>query len=234
MGLSCCYRTAGSQWCGRFVSMLRTCVLDVWITSCILPFVFLSSSVFAFLYCFLPSFYLFFFCPLIFTPFPPSSFFFFVFLYCLLFSFSAHLHCILCSFRRRRPRPPPPPPVVPLPFLLLLFCFLLLLLLLLSSLSLCPLILPFVVLLKFYCFFSALLYCLLSSFRLFVFLPSYIACCLPFIFSSCNGAEWSKDRTQAAESIKWKPQQAYSSNQVLLSQPQTIFSTHKILTLTHR
>ena len=50
----------------------------------------------------------------------------------------------------------------------------------------------------------------------------------------CNGVEWSKDRTQAAESIKWRPQQAYGSNQVLLSQPQTIFSTHKILTLTHR
>ena len=45
----------------------------------------------------------------------------------------------------------------------------------------------------------------------------------------CNGAEWSKDRTQAAESIKWRPQQAYGSNQVLLSQPQTIFSTPKIL-----
>ena len=52
--------------------------------------------------------------------------------------------------------------------------------------------------------------------------------------SSCNGVEWSKDRTQAAESIKWRPQQAYSSNQVLLAQPQTIFSTPKILTLTHR
>ena len=47
--------------------------------------------------------------------------------------------------------------------------------------------------------------------------------CTQFI---CNGAEWSKDKTQAAESIKWRPQQAYSSNQVLLSQPQTIFSTH--------
>ena len=53
-------------------------------------------------------------------------------------------------------------------------------------------------------------------------------------FFICNGVEWSKDRTQAAESIKWRPQQAYGSNQVLLSQPQTIFSTHKILTLTHR
>ena len=48
--------------------------------------------------------------------------------------------------------------------------------------------------------------------------------------SSCNGVEWSKDRTQAAESIKWRPQQAYGSNQVLLAQPKTIFSTHKILT----
>ena len=42
---------------------------------------------------------------------------------------------------------------------------------------------------------------------------------------SHNGMEWSKDMTQAAESIKWRPQQAYGSNQVLLSQPQTIFST---------
>ena len=50
----------------------------------------------------------------------------------------------------------------------------------------------------------------------------------------CNGVEWSKDRTQAAESIKWRPQQAYGSNQVLLAQPQTVFSTLKILTLTHR
>ena len=51
---------------------------------------------------------------------------------------------------------------------------------------------------------------------------------------SCNGAEWSKDKTQAAESIKWRPQQAYGSNQFLLVQPQTVFSTHKIITLTHR
>ena len=50
----------------------------------------------------------------------------------------------------------------------------------------------------------------------------------------CNGAEWSKDKTQAAESIKWRPQQAYVSNQFLLVQPQTVFSTHKIITLTHR
>ena len=52
----------------------------------------------------------------------------------------------------------------------------------------------------------------------------------------CNGVEWSKDRTQAAESVKWRPQQAYGSNQVLFAQPQTIFSTLtlKILTRTHR
>ena len=37
--------------------------------------------------------------------------------------------------------------------------------------------------------------------------------------------EWSKDKTQAAESIKWRPQQAYGSNQFLLVQPQTVFST---------
>ena len=42
----------------------------------------------------------------------------------------------------------------------------------------------------------------------------------------CNGAEWSKDKTQAAESIKWRPQQAYGGNQFLLVQPQTVFSTH--------
>ena len=42
----------------------------------------------------------------------------------------------------------------------------------------------------------------------------------------CNGAEWSKDKRQAAESIKWRPQQAYGSNQFLLVQPQTVFSTH--------
>ena len=54
-----------------------------------------------------------------------------------------------------------------------------------------------------------------------------------FWFLYCYGVEWSKDRTQAAESIKWRPQQANSSRQVLLSQPQTVFSTHKILTLTH-
>ena len=31
-----------------------------------------------------------------------------------------------------------------------------------------------------------------------------------------NGVEWSKDKTQAAESIKWRPQQAYGSNQFYL------------------
>ena len=50
----------------------------------------------------------------------------------------------------------------------------------------------------------------------------------------CNGAEWSKDKIQAAESIKWRPQQAYGRNQFLLVQPQTVFSTRKIITLTHR
>ena len=44
--------------------------------------------------------------------------------------------------------------------------------------------------------------------------------------SQCNGVEWSKDKTQAAESIKWRPQQVYGSNQFLLVQPQTVFSTH--------
>ena len=32
--------------------------------------------------------------------------------------------------------------------------------------------------------------------------------------------------TQVTESIKWRPQQAYGSNQFLLVQPQTVFSTH--------
>ena len=61
-----------------------------------------------------------------------------------------------------------------------------------------------------------------------------VCVCMCVYIYICNGVEWSKDRTQAAESIKWRPQQANSSNQVLLSQPQTIFSTPKILTLTHR
>ena len=46
-------------------------------------------------------------------------------------------------------------------------------------------------------------------------------------YHKCNGVEWSKDKTQAAESIKWRPQQAYGSNQFLLVQPQTVFSTHQ-------
>ena len=44
----------------------------------------------------------------------------------------------------------------------------------------------------------------------------------------CNGVELSKDKTQAAESVKWRPQQAYGSNHVLLAQPQTVFSTPKM------
>ena len=57
--------------------------------------------------------------------------------------------------------------------------------------------------------------------RLAVILVSNI-----FLYFICNGVEWSKDKTQAAESIKWRPQQAYGSNQFLLVQPQTVFSTH--------
>ena len=40
---------------------------------------------------------------------------------------------------------------------------------------------------------------------------------------------WSGQRTrhrQRSQSIKWRPQQAYGSNQFLLVQPQTVFSTH--------
>ena len=75
-----------------------------------------------------------------------------------------------------------------------------------------------------------MLSCQTSVFVLYIFATSgYIVCVY-----MCNGVEWSKDRTQAVESIKWRPQQAYGSSQVLLSQPQTIFSTHKILMLTHR
>ena len=43
-----------------------------------------------------------------------------------------------------------------------------------------------------------------------------------------------QDKTLTAASIKWRPQQAYGSNHVLLVQPQTVFSTPKIITLTHR
>ena len=35
-----------------------------------------------------------------------------------------------------------------------------------------------------------------------------------------------QDKTQAAESIKWRPQQAYGSSQVLLAQPQTVENPH--------
>ena len=66
--------------------------------------------------------------------------------------------------------------------------------------------------------------------RVHVYVYVYVFCNSYF----CNGAEWSKDRTQVTESIKWRPQQAYGSNQFLLVQPQTVFSTHKIITLTHR
>ena len=59
-------------------------------------------------------------------------------------------------------------------------------------------------------------------------------CCgLGSLRSSCSRSakvvmEWRRrqDKTQAAESIKWRPQQAYVSNQFLLVQPQTVFSTH--------
>ena len=43
--------------------------------------------------------------------------------------------------------------------------------------------------------------------RVCVFLHFFFFFFLVFS-SSCNGAEWSKDKTQAAESIKWRPQQA--------------------------
>ena len=51
---------------------------------------------------------------------------------------------------------------------------------------------------------------------------------VPVQVYKCNGLEWSKDRTQTAESVKME------TNQVILLQQQTIFSTHKILTRTHR
>ena len=35
------------------------------------------------------------------------------------------------------------------------------------------------------------------------------------------------------QSIEWRPQQAYGSSQVLLAQPQTIFSTHPKSSLIH-
>ena len=59
-------------------------------------------------------------------------------------------------------------------------------------------------------------------------------CCgLGSLRSSCSRSAkvvmvWRRrqDKTQAAESIKWRPQQAYGSNQFLLVQPQTVFNTH--------
>ena len=68
------------------------------------------------------------------------------------------------------------------------------------------------------CKLCKLLVCLICNFRIFnnCSLGSKIYNNYVLL---CNGAEWSKDRTQAAESIKWRPQQAYGSNQVLLSQP---------------
>ena len=76
-------------------------------------------------------------------------------------------------------------------------------------------------------FYLHLLLCFLfAGFLIYIYIYIYI-----YI---CNGVEWSKDKTQAAESIKWRPQQAYGSNHVLLAQPQTVFSTHTILTRTHR
>ena len=59
------------------------------------------------------------------------------------------------------------------------------------------------------------------------------ACCCCFLcfcllrhgIYCCNGVEWSKDRTQAAESIKWRPQQAYGSNQFYLPSRRQ-FSAH--------
>ena len=61
--------------------------------------------------------------------------------------------------------------------------------------------------------------------------PTLVLCDLSSVIQPepsviCKGGEWSKDKTQAAESIKWRPQQAYVSNQFLLVQPQTVFSTH--------
>ena len=47
---------------------------------------------------------------------------------------------------------------------------------------------------------------------------------------------WSVEGQDTGSGVcqKARPQQAFGSNQVLFAQPQTIFSTHKILTRTHR
>ena len=81
-----------------------------------------------------------------------------------------------------------------------------------------------------FCYFTCYVYTLLSLYRVCVYpFVTLQGMCIPFCHFTgyvCNGVEWSKDKTQAAESIKWRPQQAYGSNQFLLVQPQTVFSTH--------
>ena len=64
--------------------------------------------------------------------------------------------------------------------------------------------------------FTALITCVKNKiFYIYIYIYIYVM-------------EWRRrqDNTQAAESIKWRPQQAYGSNQFLLVQPQTVFSTH--------
>ena len=52
---------------------------------------------------------------------------------------------------------------------------------------------------------------------------------------TCNGAvECRRTGHRQRSREKWRPKQAYGSNQFLFAQPQTIFSTPKILTRTHR
>ena len=50
----------------------------------------------------------------------------------------------------------------------------------------------------------------------------------------CNGVEWSKDRTQAAESVKKQDHSRQRQQSGFIVQQQTIFSTPKILTCRHR
>ena len=50
----------------------------------------------------------------------------------------------------------------------------------------------------------------------------------------CNGAVERRRTGHRQQSVKWRPQQVYGSNQVLFAQLQTIFSTPKILTRMHR
>ena len=78
------------------------------------------------------------------------------------------------------------------------------------------------------CFYVCFCYCCFVFVCLFIcfwWLYIDLVARLTTVFK-CNGVQWSKDKTQAAESIKWRPQQAYGSNQFLLVQPQTVFSTH--------